>query len=64
MTDDLVRRLREAANLDLYGVHRDVEREAADRIEQLEKALLEIANGVGDLSSYWIARTALEKTDD
>jgi hypothetical protein len=42
MTDDLVKRLREAANLDLYGVHRDVERAAADRIEVLEQALLDI----------------------
>ena len=35
--DDLVKRLREAAHLDLYGVHCGVEREAADRIEELEK---------------------------
>lgn len=42
MTDDLVARLREAAHLDLYNVHAGAEREAADRIEQLERALLDI----------------------
>ena len=36
MSDDLVKRLREAAYLDLYGVHRDLEQEAAARIECLE----------------------------
>jgi hypothetical protein len=61
MSDDLVKRLRDPEHPDPLD---DLRNEAADRIEQLEKALLEIANGVGDLSSYWIARTALEKKDE
>lgn len=44
MSDDLLKRLREAAYLDLYGVHRDVEQEAANRIEELEKQLSLINN--------------------
>lgn len=42
MNDDLVKRLREAAHLDLYGVHREVEVEAADRIEELEDTIARI----------------------
>jgi hypothetical protein len=42
MTNDLVKRLREASYLDLYGVHRDVEREAADRIEELQDIIAKI----------------------
>ena len=49
MSDDLVKRLREAANLDLYGVHRDVEREAADRIEELEKSIRNMQQDVAFL---------------
>ena len=52
MTDDLVKRLRR------YPY--DFTKEAADRIEELEAVLLEIANAAGDPSAYWIARTALE----
>ena len=37
---------------------------AADRIEQLEAALREVAEAVGDPSAYWIARKALEGKDD
>lgn len=63
MTDDLVQRLRAVPrDYDLYD--HDIIYEAADRIEELENALLEIANGVGDLSAYWIARVALGKKDD
>jgi len=51
MSDDLVKRLREAANLDLYGVHRDVEREAADRIEELEKQLAELIKYIKELEN-------------
>lgn len=37
---DLVKRLREAAHTyDEYGVHSEIELEAADRIEELEEAL-------------------------
>ena len=72
MIDDLVKRLREAANLDLYGVHRDVEREAADRIEELEKFLMVMqvdvdflrrlrAAGVDNWEGY---EFALEDDDD
>ena len=35
--------------------------EFAERIKELEAALLEISNAVGDPSAYWIARTVLEK---
>ena len=61
MTDDLVKRLRETSGkYDEYCWHSDIELEAADRIEELEAVLLEIANAAGDPSAYWIARTALE----
>jgi hypothetical protein len=63
MTDDLVKRLRAVPrDYDLYD--HDIIYEAADHIEKLENALLEIANGVGDLSAYWIARVALGMEDD
>ena len=42
MSDDLVKRLRDTADsggYDIYGLHCDLEREAADRIEKLEAAL-------------------------
>lgn len=39
-------------------------KDAADRIEFLERVLLKIANAVGDPGAYWIARVALDKTDD
>lgn len=42
MTDDLVKRLRDTANsggYDIYGLHCDIELEAADRIEKLGAAL-------------------------
>ena len=40
MTDDLVKRLRDAAKsgYDIYGLHCDIELEAADRLEQLESS--------------------------
>ena len=40
MSDDLVKRLRDAAKsgYDIYGLHCDIELEAADRIEKLEAA--------------------------
>jgi hypothetical protein len=47
MSDDLVRRLRDTADsggYDIYGLHCDLEREAADRIEKLEAALRKIAD--------------------
>jgi hypothetical protein len=63
MTDDLVKRMRAVPrDYDLYD--HDIIYEAADHIEKLENALSEIANGVGDLSAYWIARTVLEKKND
>jgi len=43
---DLVKRLRDTAisgGYDIYGIHCDLEREAADRIEQLEAANLKAA---------------------
>jgi hypothetical protein len=69
MTDDLVKRLRETSGkYDEYCWHSDIELEAADRIEELEAALREIADPDSwegmDWISYgvpkWIARAALE----
>lgn len=48
MSDDLVKRLRDTADsggYDIYGLHCDLEREAADRIEKLEAALKNISEG-------------------
>ena len=64
MTDDLVRRLR----YDAKKLADDICGEAADRIEELEAALREIANpdsweGMDWISHgvpKWIARAALE----
>lgn len=43
MTDDLVKRLRETSGkYDEYCWHSDIELEAADRIEQLEKGFCDI----------------------
>jgi hypothetical protein len=40
-------------------------KELQDRIEQLEAALREISQAVGDPAAYWIARAALgEKKDE
>ena len=68
MTDDLVARLRDMCGRDGILKCRDIYDTdvvaAADRIEELEAVLLEIANAAGDPSAYWIARTALEKKDD
>jgi hypothetical protein len=47
-----------------YEEHSKIDTEAADRIEFLERVLLKIANAVGDPSAYWIARVALDKTDE
>ena len=66
MTDDLVNRLRDYA--DYRATADDLSSclfKAADRIEQLEAALREIAQAVGDPAAYWLARAALgEKKDD
>jgi hypothetical protein len=65
MTDDLVKRLREAA-LDYY--YEDIIAAAADRIEQLEAALRLIADTDPAGDQHWpgrIARFVLDgKTDD
>jgi uncharacterized protein involved in copper resistance len=66
MSDDLVKRLRW-----WKGEIGEI-LEAADRIEQLEQALREIANPdtwegmdwVGDGSPRWIARAALENKNE
>ena len=50
------RRSREAAAAKAW--------EFSERIELLEKTLLEIANAVGDPSAYWIAHVALEMKND
>ena len=42
----------------------DTMSDAIAHIEQLEAALREIAEAVGDPSAYWIARKALEGKDD
>ena len=59
MNDDLVKRLR--AEDPETGLRWSLASEAADRIEELEKALLEISDAVGDPSAYWIARAALKE---
>ncbi len=75
MTDDLLKRLREFDGWDVYGRPNFVIcDEAADRIEELEKALREIADGVRDADKSYVslfhelqfeAREALgEKKDD
>jgi hypothetical protein len=76
MTDDLVKRLLEMCGDDGILAMRDIYdtdvAAAADRIEQLEAALREIANpdnweGMDWISHgvpKWIARAALEKKND
>jgi len=60
LTDDLVKRLRYEAQFDLSETRwSSLAIEAADRIEQLEAALREISQAVGDPAAYWIARAAL-----
>ncbi len=65
MNDDLVKRLRDTANsggYDIYGLHCDLELEAAARIEKLEAALraaMEDTPGWYDL-----ARAALGEKKD
>jgi hypothetical protein len=76
MSDDLVKRLRDTANsggYDIYGLHCNLELEAADRIEQLEAALAHIyawypvsvsdpVQTIKDIKEF--ARKALEKKSD
>jgi hypothetical protein len=71
MTDDLVKRLREhAIHLDAWGKEAnhdaDIVEEAANRIEKLEAALLEVLS-LGSWGSNILARCimfeALEPTD-
>lgn len=75
MTDDLVKRLRETSGkYDEYCWHSDIELEAADRIEELEAALLKIhmiaearsRHAWDDHATYYrISTAALDgKTDD
>lgn len=50
MTDDLVKRLREASGkYDEYCWHSDIELEAADRIEELEKGFRDILKSNDDV---------------
>jgi uncharacterized protein involved in copper resistance len=73
MSDYLLKALRSTAKAgSLLPPYPEVINAAADRIEQLEQALREIADPdswegmdwVGDGSPRWIARAALEKKDD
>jgi prefoldin subunit 5 len=69
MTDDLVKRLRDNMNnVDAYESHiSNAISEAADRIEQLEAALREIAEGEVSSRMFWatdVARAALEGKDE
>ena len=60
MTDDLVKRLRDWSEYD-EGKINDAREEAADRIEQLEAALLAVVNwqnGVGGLAWFEVAEHA------
>jgi HAMP domain-containing protein len=66
VTDDLVKRLRERTDLRMMTASLPPQpvkdwlcQEAADRIEQLEAALREIAQAVGDPAAYWIPRAEL-----
>jgi hypothetical protein len=55
MTDDLVERLRETSGkYDEYCWHSDIELEAANRIEELNRAVLDLAQYVSsaDLGFY------------
>ena len=73
MSDDLVKRLRCYADLNDAVFHPWVYGEAADRIENLEAALREIAEGPRDVDKSYVslffelqseARKALEVKDD
>ena len=67
MTDDLVKRPddnQDDLTLVYMWAYKMAEKKYKSRIEQLEAALREIAQAVGDPAAYWIARAALgEKTD-
>jgi hypothetical protein len=66
VSDDLVKRLRgeDCANCVQGVCVCDIVEQAADRIEQLEAALREISQAVGDPAAYWIARVALGEKKD
>jgi len=79
MSDDLVKRLRDAADRakreypEVFRVSEEITYEAADRIEKLEAALREIADGPRDADKSYVslfyeiqseARKALEGKDD
>ena len=68
MTDDLVKRPdddQDDLTLVYMWAYKMAEKKYKSRIEQLEAALREIAQAVGDPAAYWIARAALgEKKDD
>jgi hypothetical protein len=61
LTDDLVKRLRETSGkYDEYCWHSDIELEAANRIEQLEKGFRDILKSNDDaLIMSFIARACL-----
>jgi precorrin-2 methylase len=75
MTDDLVKRLK-SLSIEITDREKHPYRwsdefiamkvnKAANRIEQLEEALREIAQAVGDPAAYWLARAALgDKKDE
>jgi hypothetical protein len=68
VTDDLVKRPdddQDDLTLVYMWAYKMAEKKYKSRIEQLEAALREIAQAVGDPAAYWIARAALgEKKDD
>jgi hypothetical protein len=65
MTDDLVTRLRETSGkYDEYCWHSDIELEAADRIEQLERALLDVAQYASIVDLGFLAKPETRKVLD
>jgi hypothetical protein len=65
MTDDLVKRLRETSGkYDEYCWHSDIELEAADRIEQLERALLDVAQYASIVDLGFLAKPETRKVLD
>ncbi|CAB5220134.1 hypothetical protein UFOVP231_67 [uncultured Caudovirales phage] len=67
---DLVKRLRDAAKsgYDIYGLHCDIELEAADHIEKLAAALRDLSDGWEccpvSQAMRRVARKALEEKDE
>jgi Flp pilus assembly CpaE family ATPase len=64
MTDDLVKRLKEGACLHNQLEAYDLTTEAADRIEQLERALLDVAQYASIVDLGFLAKPETRKVLD